>query len=231
MTNPRCWICGDEATTREHKIKKSDLHKSVFKENRPAFLSTSKLQNRIVQGPGAQSLKFKKSLCVSCNGSLTQPYDKAWQRLSLYLKTQISEETDPTKIIIADCFQASKQMKLLRYTHLYFVKWLGCMLIEANASFAQESFSDSIKLKRAHPKVFLKFGVGVYENAAGNSDMHARIRNRDNVLDDCIVIYDAGDGLSVQVAYCSSINGKINALDDSWHPRMGTNIQFFEKVI
>ena len=49
-TLPKCWICGDAATTGEHKTKRSDL-RSVFgipTQSNPLYLHDAERRNRRV---------------------------------------------------------------------------------------------------------------------------------------------------------------------------------------
>jgi hypothetical protein len=55
----KCWICGDDGTTGEHKIKRSDLH-SVLRpatQANPLYLHDDKTKNRHIRSFHAKILK------------------------------------------------------------------------------------------------------------------------------------------------------------------------------
>jgi hypothetical protein len=82
-----CWICGNpEATTREHKIKRTDL-KQVFGEisqANPHYWMSGE-QVKTVGSLKADILKMGTRICNECNSKRTQPHDLAWEALSAWL--------------------------------------------------------------------------------------------------------------------------------------------------
>ncbi len=84
-----CWICGDPATTGEHKTKQSDL-KAVLgtpTQTQPFYYSAETTRNRQLPSYRADFLKSASRLCPKCNNQRTQPYDRAWEKLSDWLRT------------------------------------------------------------------------------------------------------------------------------------------------
>src|SRR5690348_3296635 len=82
-----CWICGGpDATTREHKIKRSDL-KQVFGDFDQAdphyWMSVKGIKS--VGSLNANILKMGIRICEECNSARTQPHDRAWETLSAWL--------------------------------------------------------------------------------------------------------------------------------------------------
>ncbi len=55
---PKCWICGEDATTGEHKTKKSDL-KSVFgvpTQTQPLYYHDANRRNQLIRSLDAESV-------------------------------------------------------------------------------------------------------------------------------------------------------------------------------
>jgi hypothetical protein len=64
-TFPKCWICGDAATTGEHKTKRSDL-RSVFgvpTQSNPLYLHDAAQRNRRIGSLDAKVLKSPGRIC------------------------------------------------------------------------------------------------------------------------------------------------------------------------
>lgn len=83
----KCWICGKEGDSGEHMIKASDL-KLYFpdvSQKKPLYLHSAKRRNKEIGSIRSSHLKSNALLCKKCNNELTQPYDKAWEKLSKYL--------------------------------------------------------------------------------------------------------------------------------------------------
>lgn len=92
----KCWICGQEGNTGEHLIKESDL-RSYFgdiSQKCPIFFHTKDKRNIPVGSLKSKRFKSDALICNRCNSALTQPYDRAWETLSIYLR---SEEYGPTQ--------------------------------------------------------------------------------------------------------------------------------------
>src|SRR3954452_19614094 len=88
--NDRCWWCGDAATTREHKYKRSDLKRMALTEagivdagqlfkGSDAYTGVLKSINK------GSAVQWGKSMCARCNGARSQPFDLAYEKLSDYL--------------------------------------------------------------------------------------------------------------------------------------------------
>lgn len=129
-----CWICGNPATTAEHKIKRSDLTR--VHGSGPAFtaagLNYRKSDDSIVilQGPNSKWVKWPNLLCARCNNHRTQPFDRAYEELVKY--------ADANRAAIL----ASRQLDLSavygptwpntqRDLFKYFAKAFGCQIAGA----------------------------------------------------------------------------------------------------
>lgn len=152
----RCWICGAEATSGEHMVKASDL-RSLFGKitnQKPLFLHSSEVRNRPVAGIRSDKFKHAKVMCIRCNGELTQPYDRAWEELSEYLRSRYYNKSQ--RIRLHEVFPGNIHKSMLR-VHLFFVKLFGCLIVENKIPIDIREFSNSVRRGTAHPKVHIAF--------------------------------------------------------------------------
>jgi hypothetical protein len=87
-TVPNCWICGIRpATSGEHSLKLSDIKSQLGKpEPGKHFYGHSvSNKNEKIQGPKSKKI-MPVDLCVECNGTLSQPFDRSWEYISLALR-------------------------------------------------------------------------------------------------------------------------------------------------
>ncbi len=89
MTNNlKCWICGKNAESREHKIKKSDIvsiyGKGAYKnDNEIVLIKDNKERN--IPSDNSKLVKYNKILCNYCNNTRTQPFDIAYSTFIDYI--------------------------------------------------------------------------------------------------------------------------------------------------
>src|SRR5216683_2911917 len=83
-----CWICGVPATTGEHKTKQSDARAVLGKptQARPFYYHDKSVRNRRIGSYKGEFLKSSSRLCARCNNEVSQPYDRAWERMSEWLR-------------------------------------------------------------------------------------------------------------------------------------------------
>ena len=212
---PLCWICNKEpGTTGEHRLKRSDI-KEQLGDNVPLHFHTDARRNLKLQSSNAKRLKFEPSICNSCNSARTQPHDFAWQRLSAALR----ERKPPLKtgdIIRANRIFPCMTSAEMRNVHLFFVKWLGCEIVESCIPIQPpiETLSEAIMDGKPHPNIWLAFGVA-QRNAdwVGASVIDAKSFSGGAKHDYLCRIYEVGM-LSVRVRL-SGIK-----LKDDWHPSL-----------
>jgi hypothetical protein len=116
-----CWICGQEGTTGEHLLKASDL-KSEFgsaSQSDPLFLHTKDQRNQKINSiKKSRLVKSKALICSNCNNARTAPHDKAWEKLSKYLRN--IKDLKAGKILkLNNVFPGSISTQMLN-VHLYF---------------------------------------------------------------------------------------------------------------
>lgn len=158
MTEPACWICGDPATTGEHKIKATDLRMLMpsIKQDAPAYYSEKAKSNLIVRSPNSQILKFRKSLCAFCNGTRSQPYDRAWEMLSRALLDPAFDLRPGKSIFFRKVFAESTSRKM-KDVQLFFIKMFGCQVVEQNLPLDLSTFSYALRSRTFHHRVYLSF--------------------------------------------------------------------------
>ena len=218
-TGIKCWICGDPATTGEHKTKHSDLRAVLGtpSQARPLFYHDDKVRNRPIGSFRGDSLKSLARLCARCNNERTQPYDRAWEQLSDWLRSR----TPPTAagdVVRADRVYDLNATREMRNVHLYFTKLMGCHLVEAGLSFDQPALANSILSGKPNPYVHLKFGVSQTRLLVGMTNLKAD-RLPDGSLTFAAWAYSLNH-LVVHVMYALA-GERREGQRDAWHPRVG----------
>ncbi len=151
----KCWICGEPATTGEHRVKASDL-KMLFPDvTQKTPIYTKDIQGNPVSAGSLKSdkLKFVQKICHECNTTRTQPYDFSWEILSERLQ-EIDANT--RKLKLSEIFPGSIKESMLN-AHLYFLKFFGCMIADHDVPIDLAPFAKCIIEKKAHPHFFLGF--------------------------------------------------------------------------
>lgn len=123
----KCWICGKDADSGEHKIKKSLLNKlfsDSFKSGDMLHFKDGKYSK--IHGSNSKKLK-QFVLCSDCNNTKTQPFDLAFEKFHNYViensEVIIKKRFINFYDIYGDDFP-KQQTNLFKY----FVKRFGCDL-------------------------------------------------------------------------------------------------------
>jgi hypothetical protein len=217
-----CWICGDPATTGEHKTKQSDLRAVLGEptQARPFFYhDETRVRNRPIGSYRGDFLKSASRLCARCNNQRTQPHDLAWERMSYWLRAR----TPPIRagdFVRADRIYSYSATREMRNVHLYFTKLTGCHLVEAGVKFDQITLADSILTGKPNPYIHLKFGISRSGLLVGMSNLEAILAS-DKSLAFAVWIYSL-DKLVVHVMYAIA-DERRDGLINAWHPRSGSN--------
>jgi 5-methylcytosine-specific restriction endonuclease McrA len=217
MNNTKCWICGGSGLTGEHKTKRSDL-RDVFgtvTQSDPIYFHDNNRKNRLIGSLNAKPLKSPSHICANCNNARTQPHDRAWERLSAALRMRNPPIRSGT-VVRADRIFAYNTAREMLNVHLYFVKLFGCHIVEGNIPIDTAKFGTAIIAEKAHPNVYLKFGVSPMP-ITGMSDIWTTPA-------DCTFatwFYKVGE-IAVNVMFAAD-GEKRNGLINAWHPKLGTN--------
>lgn len=215
----KCWICGADADSREHLIKASDV-KSVFgsevSQKAPLYLHNDRARNRPVGSIQSKSLKYTPVICSYCNNKRTQPHDRAWEKLSEYLRSRQPPVRRGSTIRLSHAFPGSVHLSMLR-VHLFFLKQFGCLISEHQIPLDIEPFAQAILTETAHPKVHIAFWTDL-----GPPDRRQVARTHVQAAQLHGQIVYAGwfymvDRLAVNVIYAEPEERR-KGLVQAWHP-------------
>jgi hypothetical protein len=214
-----CWICNAQpATTREHRSKRSDI-KAQLGDKGPLYHHNDQRRNFKLQSANARLLKFEPSLCQDCNSTRTQPHDRAWQHLSAALLTRTPPLKNGDIIRTNRIFKYNTSLEMIK-VHLFFVKWLGCQIVESAIPITPpiDTYSRAIMGGKPHPEFWLAFGIAPRQNDwVGASNLDCASLAGGPAYDYLCRFYDVGP-LSVRVRL-SSVK-----LKDDWHPTHGNRL-------
>jgi hypothetical protein len=217
-----CWICGDLATTGEHKTKQSDLRAVLGKptQAQPFYYHDNKTErNRRIGSYKGDFLKSPSRLCAPCNNQRTQPYDLAWERMSNYLRTQVPP-LRAGDFVSADRIYPLDPDREMQNVQLYFTKLTGCHLDEANFKFDQAALASSLLTGTPNPYIHLKFGISQTGLLVGATDLRAATL-ADNSAAFAIWVYSLNE---LVVHVMDAIAGeRREGLRNAWHPQSGCN--------
>jgi len=140
MNEPRlCWICEENIVdTSEHALKKTDIVRAYGKgsyynlnEKQPIHFKNGKETK--LQGANSNVIKNPKDLCKQCNNTLSQPYDRAYDKLIEYVVNNSELILERRFIDFEEIYGEdfpTQQTNLFKY----FIKSFGCR-IYANPDF------------------------------------------------------------------------------------------------
>lgn len=154
--NKKCWICrAAKATSGEHITKASDMKADIrhFDQKNPAYFHSDVAFDIPVKSIDNDRVKMKV-ICEACNTTLSQPFDRAWERLSDCLRSGGSER----RFISKKEIYGTNSYSPLVEVHLYFLKILGCRLADLEADFNLKPFSRCLRRRESHPDVYIAFG-------------------------------------------------------------------------
>lgn len=225
-TSIKCWICGEEGKTGEHIVKASDLksHFGPLSQEKPFYFNLEGKRSIPVGSIKSNRLKSKALICNKCNSSLTQPYDKAWEKLSAYLRTNWVALDKAGKLNLSKVFPGASGRSLLD-VHLYFVKLFGCRIVEDNVPIDITEFSRCLKEGIAHNNVYIAIGITVKpgevnQKYAARTQIQSLNQGEKSVFAAWFYIIDK---VGVNVIY-SVVSGNEEVLRNTWHPSASNRI-------
>jgi hypothetical protein len=216
-----CWICNrDEANSREHKTKRSDLAAVLGSptQDRPFYFHDLERRNKPVGSLDAKILKAPIRICDECNTTRTQPHDRAWEHMSDQLR---GHRLVIGRWVRANRFFRHDTRRQMTNVHLFFLKLFGGMLCEARANGHDvpidiAPFSEAIMTSRPHPEVHLQFGK--CDGTVGRSNLHCWKTEHGSVLAGWL--YEL-DSIAVSVLFAQA--GRWEHRPDLWHPQSHTS--------
>lgn len=221
----KCWICGDTADSREHSIKASDL-KGYFGHlgEERLYRHTDTTINEPIMSIGSNKLTFKNKICKKCNNERTQPYDCAWEVLSKYLQTNWQMIVKSEYFSLLNVFPKDTRKNVL-HVHLYFVKLLGCKIVEEKVPINISRFSEALLSGKFHTNVFLTFAnapeISTFDDQLLFSS-RIKFGNYDSCLPDIGLWTYMLHPVSMRIAYLSSSSPR-EFWSNAWHPKQASN--------
>jgi hypothetical protein len=184
-------------------------------QTQPLYWNSTSRRNERVKGLDASILKFNDVLCSRCNNERTQPHDRAWAALSVYLRSK-PKIRGGDRIDLGKVFPRAVHRSMLQ-VHLFFVKLFGCAVVENSLPVDIGSFSKAILNVTAHPNVHLAVSPyidGIASGSAGYSDLDTAQLNGRIVYATWQYILDR---FSMRIMYAEPTEHR-KGLIDSWHP-------------
>lgn len=214
----RCWICGKEGNTGEHLVKASDLRNyfELVTQKKPLYRHTSSGKVSVVQSIKSKYFKSKAKLCNRCNSALTQPYDRAWERISSYIKKDWTQLIKAKQLNLKKVFPGCSNKSAVD-VHLYFVKIFGCRIVEDSIPIDISIFSTSLLARTPHPHIYIKITLissDIKHKVAGYTPIQAMNVNGNTTF--ATWFYHVGS-LAINVIY-NIIPNNQKALKNAWHP-------------
>ncbi len=211
----KCWICGGKGETGEHLLKASDM-KMLFPEisqKKPLYVHSSSSKNIKIGSRKSNRLKSNALICAKCNNQLTQPHDKAWEKTSQYISTHWDTIVKAQQLDLKDVFKHNVINSAVNF-HLYFLKLLGCLLVESGNDEISSYLATSIISNKSHDRVFINF-VDSKELFVGISDLGCTFFEERELVRSAFV-YMMGN-LNIRVVYVHPEHNEIE-LSKGWNP-------------
>jgi hypothetical protein len=154
-------------------VKASGLRRYFEKvdQSSPLFLHTPSRRKFRLGSTNADRLKSRALICNRCNSALTQPYDRAWQRLSESAAQLLDGQTNVSYIDLGRVFPIHRKQMAVDL-QLYFVKLFSCRIVEHNVPIDVAPFANALREKRALESVYIALAVlpaGTKKRVAGVS--------------------------------------------------------------
>ncbi len=203
----KCWICGNEANSGEHHIKKSDL-KLLYpsaSQKSPIYSRRNGVLKNKIGSIKSKSFMFDSLICKECNNAKTQDYDRAWETLSNYLHENWMKVKEKGFINLYDIF-GNDYMNSMILVQLFFTKIFGCKISESSAPILLNSFSESILNKQEHPNLYISIRdseITAKGNYSAVSDIEIYTKNEKIIY--AHLFYTVGN-VTVDILYCLDMN-------------------------
>lgn len=199
-------------------IKKSDLRDVLGNPTQaaPFWFHKPDLTAKAVGSLKADILKSGAPMCAYCNNTRTQPHDLAWEKMSRWF-TSLPRPLREGQFARANKIFLDDTWPQMRCVHLYFIKVLGCVIVEAKdqAPIDIAPFSKAIMKGGTHPEVYLRFCCG--DGSVGRHFDCIRLESGHLFA---VLTYRIKH-VTVNIFYAQEGGGWEN-LRKTWHPRFGT---------
>ena len=125
-------MCGAEADSSEHRLKKSDIVRAYGRGPYSGDTQPIHFRDKTstkVQGPNSRAIKYANILCIQCNTTNSQPYDKAYETFIEWITHNEGLVLHQRFIDFERVFGADWEDRQ-RNLYKYFAKSFGCRLAE-----------------------------------------------------------------------------------------------------
>jgi hypothetical protein len=125
-----CWWCENEADSREHIFKKSDLKRiygNTSYTHEFAPIIDDGINQRKVQGPNSRFVKWQANLCSNCNNAKSSSFDKAYDEFIKNVQPFFIEIMNNKFIDLQLIFGDEWEIKFKNLLK-YYTKHIGCRL-------------------------------------------------------------------------------------------------------
>lgn len=136
----KCWICNNDANSKEHKIKQTVFKRALKKVNKSEEFQAYKINDNYlkpIQGPDSKLIKFKPVICKYCNDTFSQPFDLAYDVFIEYIENNFENLIKNQTINFKEIFP-KKTKEEQKNVYKYFIKYFGCILAENEIEITQE---------------------------------------------------------------------------------------------
>jgi hypothetical protein len=199
--------------------------------HRPLRWHDKSASNQILQSERSRRLMSDARLCAKCNNETTQPYDRAWEAMSDYLRNRWSTISRERHFDLARVFPGSAKKGAL-HVHLYFVKLFGCRVAESNIQLNLGPFSSALRTEVAHPNVYLQIGDTPGKcpfQTAGISEIHAEVDPISGRPIIAMWMYTVGE-FAVRIGYLEPRLG-LRVWPRAWHPATTNKLVHLHRYI
>jgi hypothetical protein len=219
-----CWICGrKDDLSREHFPKKADTRNYFAKT--PLYRTDASTRNERVQGPGSDRLTLGAPICATCNSDRTSPFDKAWDQARAHLLLNWPTIVAASEFNLEDVFASNTQNRSVDL-QLYFVKILGCVLVEQGVAIDLNGFIQSLMQRRAHPLLRLLFADASALHTKSDHLVYVsdlRVTKDERGVVQAVQLGYVLRPLSVQMNYVTQ-ESSLRGIPQMWHPLTGRSI-------
>lgn len=125
-------------------------------QDSPLYLHSQSAQNARLHTLNAPALKFNEKLCEDCNTSRTQPFDRAWEKLSKALRDEEASIVESGGFDLRALFGKTADTDTLNL-HLFFVKLTLGQIVMSGSQIDREPFRRALLDSRELQSLYLKF--------------------------------------------------------------------------
>lgn len=124
-------------------LQRADVAK-ILPPDGEAYFHSNEGNNQIIKSAKRDNRLKQPKICSKCNGGLSQPYDKSWQKFS---------DTCDIPIVQPIWHYESLPEQEKINIHPFAVKKLGCLIDEASLPIDLTSFSRALQTGEKHPQI------------------------------------------------------------------------------